>query len=120
MALPLILTPVEPITIPATLGQMVVPDGSFPGLREGDRLLTMACHTWEADDLYVMAFRGEPYGVWRCASTFDGRICCWKDGRRKQTQRFLGLRDFEDAVVAKVAGWLHIHSAAALRTGVRS
>lgn len=112
MGFPVLLAPLEPLDISDKLGQLEVPDDSFPGLKKGDRLLTVPCHSFQMGDLYVLAFHGEPYGLWRCDSNLNlraPRILCWKDGHRDETMRELTSDQFEDVVVAKIAGWLHIH-----------
>jgi hypothetical protein len=117
MAVSAMLVELPPISLMAGVGQMEVPDDSHPGLRRGDRLFTVPCHRFAADDLYVLAFPGEHYGLWRCGSTMtfrDPGIFCWKDGQRPQTLRRLTPREFEDVVVAQVAGWLHIRDRRAL------
>lgn len=105
------------IVVAAGVGQLEVPDDTHPGLRPGDRLFTTPVHRFVGDDLYVMSFPNERYGLWRCAREIGRRnpgILCWREGRQEQTMVRLTSEEFGQAVVAQVAGWLHIRNRVAL------
>ncbi len=111
MSLTTLPTTLPPIVVSAGVGQLEVPDDSHPGLRRGDRIFTAPCHRFRGDDLYVLSFPGEHYGLWRCASTITPKnpgIFIWKEGRYEETLRRLTTEEFGNSVVAMVAGLLHI------------